>query len=69
MTVYHNDTKIHEARWSQSQEMVLSIPIEVSNPGCQSFKLFLAHSYCPARLGKSDDQRELGVIIAAVRLV
>jgi len=69
MTVYHNDTKIHEARWSQSQEMVLSIPIEVSNPGCQSFKLVLAHSFCPARLGKSDDQRELGVIIAAVRLV
>ena len=69
MSVYHNDRKIYEARWSNSEELALSIPIQVSKPGCQSFKLLLAHSFCPARIEKSDDQRELGVIIAAVRLV
>ncbi len=69
MSVYHNDRKIYEARWSNSEELALSIPIHVSKPGCQAFKLLLAHSFCPAQIEKSDDQRELGVIIAAMRLV
>jgi GT2 family glycosyltransferase len=69
MTVYHNNKKIHEARWSNSEKIVLSIPIKLSKPGCQSFRLHFAQSFCPARLGKSNDQRELGMIIAAVRLV
>lgn len=69
MSVYHNDRKIYEARWRNSEELALSIPVHVSKPGCQSFKLLLAHGFCPARVAKSDDHRELGVIIAALRLV
>ncbi|MFN8005703.1 MAG: glycosyltransferase family 2 protein [Terriglobia bacterium] len=69
MELYHNGKRIYKARLSHSGQIAFTIPLTIHHPGAQSFKLCLRQSFCPARSGMGNDQRELGVIVTSLRLV
>ncbi|MEW5975183.1 MAG: glycosyltransferase family 2 protein [Acidobacteriota bacterium] len=69
LKLYQNGQRMGQKRWFRGQQFRLKVPLRACSDRCLRFDLNLNGTFCPARLGRGDDQRELGLIVQGIRLV
>jgi hypothetical protein len=69
LEVYQDERLIFRKRWYRPEEVSLRVPLRPDIRQAHRFSFRLNSSFCPARLGKGEDSRELGMIFSQVRLV
>ena len=69
LKVFQNGKLIFSKLWFRSEQVLLKIPIRLDSQPRQRFDFKLGSSFCPARLGRGEDQRELGMMFSEFRLV
>jgi GT2 family glycosyltransferase len=69
LEVYQDKRLIFRKRWYRPEEVCFKVPLRPDFRQAYCFSFKLNSSFCPARLGKGEDLRELGMIFSQVRLV